>query len=314
MSIYISLVTLEDGDLVHTVNSALSNADNKNDIHIGIAACVSEQFYNKHVLALSYQKQVTAERFDVNQYKGLGKGRKLSRFAYNNEDYILQVDPHTDFKKGWDTFLINEFEAAVNEVGDDKIVLSAYLPAYYQDDTGIVYEKGSTYARYNLFMHSDHRNYSSIRLWSDFPLHEFPEEMQDERFEDRFLPGNKITACFIFGNKHFVEFQGLPENMIFWEEEIVQSIELLSEGFKIVFPNSRMPLYHRYSNSIGTNRLATPDVYNVGDMILISMMTANFYDYIEENGEKCKRYAEYCKYDVESGRVRPFFVPKSYEF
>lgn len=314
MSIYISLVSLEDGDLVHTVNSALSNADNKNNIHIGLAACVSEEFYRKHVLALTYQKQVTAQRFDAQNYKGLGKGRKLSRFAYSGEDYILQVDPHTHFNKGWDTFLVNEFEAAVEELGNDKLVLTSYLPSYYQSDKGLEFNTTNQKARYNTFLHKDIREFCSIKLWGDYPLEDFPEEFYDSRMNDRFLPSNKITALFMFGNKNFANFSGLPENLVFWEEEVVQAIELLSEGFYIVFPNSIIPLFHRYTDTPGTNRQATPNVYNLDPRFLYSIMTSNMYDYIEENPDKIKKYKEYAKYDLVTGLVKPFYIPKTYEF
>lgn len=309
MSIYVSLVSLEDYELGRTVNGALSTADNPASINVGVAACVGDEFFNKFAKPLSlYNKTVAVKQFDPAQSKGLGIGRALSRFAYSGEDYILQVDPHTHFQQGWDTFLLEQHEAAVKEAGTSKTILTSYLPSY-TTGRGAVVEIDDHWSRYCVMFHRWMNEDTNIRDWFDIPVRMFPDDFRPQA--KNFYPAIKAVACFMFGDKSFAEYSGLPSNVIFWEEEIVQTINLLNNDFALVFPNMELPLAHRY-NFTGSNRQTGFDLYNTRADILAASISRNFRDFIKNDPEGCEKYKRYSGYDVLTGDILPFHIPDHY--
>jgi hypothetical protein len=87
-----------------------------------------------------------------------------------------------------------------------------------------------------------------------------------------FSPAAKVTGAFMFGNKHFAEEASLPEHVIFWEEEIVQSVELISLGFTLVYPYIFANIYHYYQ--IDETNTGRGFRSGLGNMIISSALHA----------------------------------------
>jgi hypothetical protein len=95
---------------------------------------------------------------------------------YNNEDYFLQIDPHSRFNKNWDITLIDTFNQAVETVNNKKTVLTGYLGKYlYNKDDGQIYvDDNLSYTRWipNEFVIGD-----VIPKFNHAPLHSISDEL-----------------------------------------------------------------------------------------------------------------------------------------
>jgi hypothetical protein len=307
MSIYISIATLEDLDLHNTIMSAIFNADNRRDLHIGIAATTSEKFYEERVIGYGKFAKVSSSLFDVKLNRGIAKGRINSRFAYDDEDYVLQVDSHTNFEKSWDTKIKNLFHKSLRETENEKTIITSYLSPYIHHDGKVV--PLDNWSRYCVYTNCWVAPNVRIMAWEQMPIQVFPEHF---RKDSLFLPANKIGAHFMFSNKTWANQQCLPQEIVFAEEEIVQTIHLLENEFSLVFPNTELPLTHRYANlEKGVERKTLLDLFSKEDFTEL-MVTRNMFDLIEDHKESCIRYATYGGYDIIHNNVRPFHIPKSY--
>ncbi len=309
MSIYISLVTLEDRDIVATVSTAVMNASDPSALRIGLAAAVSDDFYHSFIEPLDKYSSVHIKRFSKEDVRGVGKGRSVSRFAYSGEDRILQVDSHTVFQSGWDTKIEEIYQRALQETGNEKTILTAYLGGHTIENNSITI--GDSTAKYCVFTNGVFSPLIRLQAWFARPLKEFPPQARVPK--KKILPAIKIGANFMFGNKNFADYSGLPNNMVFYEEEIVQTVNLLENGFALAFPNYELPLTHRYDGGDTGERETGTDLFG-GNEIPAMLTTMNLYDFISGNADACERYKAYSKYDIVTGMVRPFHIPESFQY
>ena len=310
MSIYLSIATLEDFDIADTVISAIQNADDPKGLYIGVAATTNVYFYESAVSHLGHLKRVSVRRYDPIEDRGIGKGRNNAKFAYDGQDYIVQVDSHTHFTKGWDTFVTKLYEESITVTGTDKTIATGYLAPYIKKN-GVV-EILDTRLRYCVYSDDNFNDQVNIKCWEKMPIGQFPGGIVDKR--KKFFPANKIGADFMIGNDYWAAYSGLPDNLVFWEEEVVQSVNLLNNGFALVFPNVDMPMTHRYwGTDMNISRQGADKLYN-NDTELSSLVNANMQSFIKNNLDACVRYAEYCGYDLVTNSLSGKIVPDTYGF
>lgn len=309
LSIYVAITTLEDPDIVGTISTAIMNADQPNKIHIGLAAAVGDRFFNK-ILPLVNLKQVTVRQYDKQMANGIGKARNLSRFAYSEEDYILQVDSHTYFRSGWDTILKDLYREALSQTKNHKTILTASLGRHeIVDGSAKIYDDE---ALYSVITNATWSPYVRINHWLLVPLSQFPKNLVRH---DNIVPANKINGNFVFSNSEFVGYSGLPDSAVYFDEEVIQSINLLEDGFALAHPNTRLPLTHRYKkDGEKPPRQDGKDLFWNDSRLHDCMMTANMFDFVLNNEEACKRYFSHSKWDVRSGVVKPFYIPTDFSY
>jgi hypothetical protein len=300
MSIFISIPTLEDPEIYNTIASAMKNAAHPESISIGVACLTSKPFYQQ-LLYFTRLPNVIIDRYDFEENKGVGRGRTLARNRYDGQDHILQVDSHTHFMPAWDTELVGLWNDSVIVTSNPKTLLTGYLGRYRIVD-------GERFVDDGILKYSPFRNNPAvprgIAAWEDVPLEEFPDT-----YSQLFYPSNKVSAGFIFSDKHFADFSGLNENALFYDEEITQSIELISHGFSLVFPNTSIPLRHLY--------------YSDQDRALALRQTAMFsnrdqseryFEYINnpDNFWKRQLWEQYAHVDLRHGVGEEWYVPKTF--
>ena len=91
MSIFVSIASYRDDQLQKTVKSLYDNADNKEDLVIGI---ISQDLRGKHKRVDWLKDQVKFIEMHAKDAKGAGYARKLAMELYNEEDYFFQIDSH----------------------------------------------------------------------------------------------------------------------------------------------------------------------------------------------------------------------------
>lgn len=310
MSIYVQIATIEDNSITSTVESAYENAAYPEDLYIGIAATVSDAFFKEKIMPLIKYPNVSIKRFDPNIHRGLGKGRVNSRFAYDDQDYILQVDAHTLFEKNWDRFILKVLDKAIEETGNPKTLVTAYLGRYGNrggKDTVLDNSTG-----YSLWPEKNVTNKVPLKGVKVTKIEDFPDDALSDKSRV-FYPSNRVAGNFIFGNREWANYHGWSGEETFWEEEILPAISLLNNGFSLVFPNFPMPLTHKYYDEDPERQLMDEIFDRVDD--INDLAISYIKKFVSENWEACEKYRDYAGYDLATNTVTyKVYVPDKYGF
>jgi len=275
-SIYVSISCLGiDSQLRTTLNTLLNNTSSETKLSIGISFCGDKNFANEII------KDFTDERIKTTYYDalnnlGIGLGRLSAASMYDNEEYFLQIDAHTYFPTGWDQYLINRFEDIKYKNNNKKIVLSGYL-GWYNEDSFFDYLGYTKWIKDRFIINND-----TIPYWECDVLN---SEQEEDLNKNGFIDLDKIVAMFMFGDSEFAKNICIPDWVLFWEEEIVQSIELIKNGFDLIYPGKKTPFYHYYSTN-NVDRQRSIDFLQLNGLTreqYYNMMRDNFRVYCDKN-------------------------------
>lgn len=242
MSIFISIASYRDTELVPTIKSVLNNADNPEDLFFGV---VSQDLNKKHP-DLSFLNNLSYMKMDFREAKGAGYARKLAMDMYSGQSFYFQIDSHMRAVKGWDTKLKNMHKVSQKISGVDKIILSQYPAAYEIHTDGKEYfvqnheELWST-PTWSRVHNRDNGSWSSVR----------------EKIEDLSVPhpSHTVLAGYLFASGNFVEEIPYDERISFMGEELCIAIRAYTRGWKIYAPNE-MLFWHFYK------RKNSPKIWN----------------------------------------------------
>ena len=295
-TIFIEIASVDDEELVHTVNSIFTNARIPERVFVGISFSgkYAKRFKEIKSLSKKYKNvRYTMSRQKRNNLKtlGVGIGRYKAYQLYCQEDYFLQVDSHSHFSKAWDETLISLFEEAVKEVGDRKIVLTCIPPIYGYDADERVIRVGPTtrYPEWN----RDRLLIETVPGWSDFDVY--------KKGLPKFIPSVKACPAMMFGDKEFAKDIGVSKSSIFYDEDLIHTYELFGRGMAFVFPNiPDFPIAHLDSDRIveGHGRTFFLSYLNAKNNIQIhENLKRNYLNYINDpnNKEKIAKYQKYAK-------------------
>ncbi|MEY4331449.1 MAG: hypothetical protein RLZZ196_187 [Bacteroidota bacterium] len=123
-TIFITIPAYEDDLLISTIDGALSNAKNPENLHFAIALMYDVlpdlSRYVNNFKFITYEKATRP---------GLNMIRHDLFNLYDGEDYLLMVDSHTLFAKNWDSDLIKEL-SDLRSIYGNKTIISKQVPAY----------------------------------------------------------------------------------------------------------------------------------------------------------------------------------------
>lgn len=322
-TIYVSVCCLGiDTELETTIESCFAEADTPEYVYMGVAMIGNKDFYEKINKKYKDNKNITIKFFELSEStKGVGNGRHLARSLYDDQDYFFQIDSHTYFTTFWDKNLIDSFKKSQILVNNKKVILSGYLDSYTK-----VNNNGKIEVHYGLeLLYTKWIPNEFIVLNRTIPCWEskIPKKVSKKLYrkikKTGFAPASKITAMFIFGDKEFANNLCLDKNFLFWEEEIIQSIELIANGFTLVFPGKISPGNHYYfrqqTKDFGyrdTIALLFNDEERLNSFSL--KMEENFLNYIkdENNKEKIKIYEKYAGINLLTGAKNNKVYSKKY--
>lgn len=109
--------------MAQTVRSALKNADSPELLYFGIANTVID---DEDFLSDSIFSHPRLNYIDIKSKQALGTGKSrmmASILNHRNHEYLLQIDAHNIFEKGWDTTLKQNYKYLLSIC--DKPVISA---------------------------------------------------------------------------------------------------------------------------------------------------------------------------------------------
>ena len=186
---------------------------------------------------------------------GTGFGRmNASLLANQDYDYVLQIDSHTVFTKGWDIKLIENFDKVKEIAQTDKIILSAVPRGnmyYHAENRDVLLSSEKIFENWgNSEIDPYTNNYHKM---VDYKLSK-PElrydGIQGNHF-DKVNVGVPITyGAPIFGKEEYPEINCIHASIVFFQYKVIrevihdpedtfngdqinQSLRLLSRGYRI---------------------------------------------------------------------------------
>jgi hypothetical protein len=125
-TIFVTIAACQEYFIEHTIKSAMSLSAYPDRLYFGVFNNILEK-----------EKSLLDNKFFTNSPNifyaeivtpvpmGTGFGRmNASLLSTKNHDYVLQIDSHTVFTKGWDLKLIENFTNITKSINSDKVVLT----------------------------------------------------------------------------------------------------------------------------------------------------------------------------------------------
>ena len=232
MSIFISIASYRDPELVRTVNSAIENADNPEELFFALVI----QEFQKKMPRFEHLKNVKVFEMNPKEAQGVGYARAIAMNMYDGEDYFLQIDSHTIFTKGWDTECIKQLKLAQSISNNDKVIISAFPQPYIIESNRVnILKKSDDHAVYpmkQIPFQRDNGDWTAKRI-------EF------ENDDDLPETSSTILAGFIFTIGKIVEEVPYDPEIAFLGEELCFAIRAWTRGWDIYSPK-KVILYHYY--------------------------------------------------------------------
>ena len=231
MSIFVSIASYRDNQLLPTVEDLLSKAKNPKDLTFGICWQHEE---NDNCLE-PYKKNKKFRIIDLDYKKSLGAcwARSNIQKLYKGEDYYFQIDSHHRFIDNWDEELINMFE----KVGSlsSKYILTAYCSVLDLKNEKQLKNEPLKIVGYEEFS-------------SDGNLMLKPHYIENYSMLKNPIPARFVSGHFIFSRGDWVKECPYDPNLYFHGEEVSLSIRSFTNGYDIYHPNYTIS-WHEYIRS-----------------------------------------------------------------
>lgn len=226
-SIFVQIASYHDFELPKTIVHALKQKSGKHEIHFGVFNC----YYRTNDIYIPKVDNLKIIEKEAPAGIGVGKSRNIANSLYDGQDYYLQIDSHTRFKKDWDDNLVSDI-LDYQSCGSEKPLLTTYPGTY----------------RYDNYLQEiiDWGEHVNIIYFGDTP----------EEFTRNLIPGQRavepegtvtqksISAGFIFTVGSFSEMD-FNNKIAFWGEEIFIAAKAWTSGFDLFTP-SKQQIFHLY--------------------------------------------------------------------
>lgn len=233
MSIFISIASYRDPELIRTVNSAIENADRPDELFFGLVI----QEFAKKMPDFSKNKNVQVIEMSPKEAKGAGYARSLAMTMYDGQDYFLQIDSHTIFTKGWDTECIVQLTKAQTLSLSQDVIISAFPQPYIIESNRVNILKKS----------DDHAVYPMKQVLFQRPNGDWTaKRIEFENKDDSPEISTTVLAGFIFAPGKIVKDIPYDPDISFLGEELCFAVRAWTRGWNIYSPK-KIIIYHYYT-------------------------------------------------------------------
>jgi len=215
--IFVSVASYRDPRCSQTLLELFQTAANPERIVVGV--CQQNAPADPDVMTDFlgfYQSRIKVLRLPHRDAKGPTWARYLCSHMWAGEEFFLQIDAHTNFRKGWD----KETKDMFHQLGTRKAVISYYPPKDTSEASAL---GGKTVVTQTAQV--NHKN-ELIAQGREVPATSFPTE------------GKFVGACFLFARYDFlleIPFDPyLP--YLFQGEEPLLAMRLFTHGWKVYHP------------------------------------------------------------------------------
>lgn len=230
-TIFISIASYRDPELLPTLRDCLANAKNPNRLKFGICW--------QHDETESLGEFIDDPRFKFikvpyKEAKGACWARNLVQDLYNNETYYLQLDSHHRFDKNWDDTLIKMFKQ-LKKKGHKKPLLTAYLPGFFPDK----YPKDRVNECWSL---------EFDRYMPEGPIFIKPHTIPNWKDLKEPIPSRFLSGHFIFTLGQWAKEVKYDPYYYFHGEEPSLAARSFTHGYDLFHPH-KVIIWHEYTRN-----------------------------------------------------------------
>ena len=241
MSIFISIASYQDPLLVSTIFSAYENAENKNDLIFSIC----DQSDNTiDINGVTFSDQIHYDHVDPLFSKGPCWARHRAQSFFNEEDFFLQVDSHTQFAPKWDSIFIKELEKISANQEIDEYFKKPIITSYPRSFKVLDFEKGL----FELQTGDKHTQVITYRKDSLFLKGSFSRQIGIPTKHTDITHAILLAAGCIFTKGAFVKEIPYDPNYYFYGEELSLAMRAFTNGYSF-FHIPDVPLFHLYTDT-----------------------------------------------------------------
>lgn len=241
MSIFISIASYQDPLLVSTIFSAYTNAHNKD----GLIFSVCDQSDNGiQVNEIAFSNQIHYEHVDPLFSKGPCWARHRAQSFFDNEDFFLQIDSHTQFLPNWDIIFTEQLEKISSIKADDDYFKNPVLTSYPRSFKVLDFEKGV----FELNTGDKHTQVITYRKDSLFLKGSFSRQIGIPTKCSDITHAILMAAGCIFARGSFITEIPYDPNYYFYGEELSMALRAFTHGYSF-FHIPDVPLFHLYTDT-----------------------------------------------------------------
>ena len=241
MSIFISIASYQDPLLVSTIFSAYENAENKNDLIFSIC----DQSDNTiDINGVTFSDQIHYDHVNPLFSKGPCWARHRAQSFFNEEDFFLQVDSHTQFAPEWDSIFIKQLEKISANQEIDEYFKKPIITSYPRSFKVLDFEKGL----FELNTGDKHTQVITYRKDSLFLKGSFSRQIGIPTKHTDITHAILLAAGCIFTKGAFVKEIPYDPNYYFYGEELSLAMRAFTNGYSF-FHIPDVPLFHLYTDT-----------------------------------------------------------------
>jgi hypothetical protein len=226
LTIFVSIASYRDPELVPTILDCLTKAKYPDEIRIGVCwqhgptESIDPVLGNAHIDVLS---------FDWRDSEGPCWARAQIMKLWDGEDFYLQLDSHHRFVRDWDVKLLGQLQL----ISSQKPILTTYCQGYDLKD-------GTPLSRLPTRMDFDTFTPDGIPLFRAVSIS--PSSDREARpTRSRF-----VSAHFLFTDSAFVQEVEYDPDLYFYGEEISLAVRAYTWGYDFFHPTEAI-VFHQYS-------------------------------------------------------------------
>lgn len=232
--IFVNIASYRDSECQWTVRDLFDKADRPDDISVGICWQFDPEHDQDCFTIETRPDQVRRIDFHPKESRGVCWARNQVQKLWAGEEFTLQIDSHMRFVPGWDTILLEMYQACPT----DKAVLSTYPTGYEPPDTLLPVTIATIRPR-----EFDGRGMFKVRS-ETCPPDTAPATPSPTAF---------VAAGFLFAPALIIEDVPYDPYIYFQGEEITLAVRLWTYGWDLFTPN-RHVIYHDYTQGRGRSR------------------------------------------------------------
>lgn len=288
-TIFVSIASYRDPELMPTINSLIDNATHPKNITIGVAWQHAEDerldiflrsgfvitndsagtIHGSNVIELD-RNGTTLKLIDIDYMKSAGAcwARHSIQQLYDGEKYALYLDSHHRFIEGWDAECIAMLEGLRND-GYAKPLLTAYLPAYspQNDPSGRVDVPWE--------LHFD-------RFIPEGCIFYLPAQIPNHQTLTKPVASRFFSGHFVFVDGTHIEEVPYDGSLFFHGEEHSMAVRSYCAGYDSFSPH-KVIAWHEYTRE---GRSKMWDDHTTSAKVSKKITT----DWVERNDKSHKRY------------------------
>ena len=218
--IFVSIASYCDPLLPRTLDDCLANARYPENLQFGIC-WQYDQEQPVDIARFEDDARFHFAQYRIQESRGGSWARNISQTFWDGEDYVLQIDSHMAFARGWDASLVRMMRSSLS----DKPLLTMIAPLFRIDKNDVLRKQTDLGIRATRV--ADWREQSGWAPWFDWG-----SPAMGKGIRNRFLSG-----AFIFTlGQWTAEVRQDPEHY-YWGEEFALTLRSYTHGYDFFLPD-----------------------------------------------------------------------------